>query len=561
MPGSSSSAATLFAIKQGPWRFCCFLALVLIAELSWLTIQFDAGQLASALHFQNPGSAGSESGRWLRAGMAKIRYVPKLAFLMVLASLLFRVNHLGGVLAPLAERASAHRWRWLYLSAHLFTFNAYFWVTVQLWEPGASLGPSLGGWLVVRTGLGFLSLGLLGLSFLPLDGWFILAKVIGRGWLWGAVVAVLAGSAGWWTTTLWQSLSYSTLWAARALLQTIFADTVCEPAAFIVGTSSFSVQILPACSGYEGIGLVWAFLAGYLGWYRREFRWPGALLLFPLGTVLIWFANAVRIASLVAVGTCLSPEVAINGFHSQAGWLGFLTVTLGLVLCSRRFRWFDARETTAEPANSQNLTAALLLPFLVLLAVGMVTGAFSSGFDFGYPLRVLGVGVVLWWYRRQYTGLGWTWSWEAVGVGVAVFVLWLGLEQILPSSNESPLAAGLAALPKVWAVAWLGFRVVGSVVAIPLAEELAFRGYVTRRLIQADIAGVEPVRFSWVSFLGSSILFGALHGRWLAGTLAGMVYALVLYRRKSLGECVMAHGVTNGLIAVYVLLTESWYLW
>ena len=35
-------------------------------------------------------------------------------------------------------------------------------------------------------------------------------------------------------------------------------------------------------------------------------------------------------------------------------------------------------------------------------------------------------------------------------------------------------------------------------------------------------------RFSWWSFLVSSACFGLLHGRWLAGVIAGMAYAVAL---------------------------------
>ena len=77
---------------------------------------------------------------------------------------------------------------------------------------------------------------------------------------------------------------------------------------------------------------------------------------------------------------------------------------------------------------------------------------------------------------------------------------------------------------------------VGSVVTVPLAEELAFRGYLTRRLMATEFQEIPLGRFTWFSFLISSALFGALHGRWLAGILAGMLYALALYRRKDLGE-------------------------
>jgi CAAX prenyl protease-like protein len=67
-------------------------------------------------------------------------------------------------------------------------------------------------------------------------------------------------------------------------------------------------------------------------------------------------------------------------------------------------------------------------------------------------------------------------------------------------------------------------RVLGSVITVPIAEELAFRGYVLRRLISSDFDNIS-LRFTWLSFLLPSFLFGALHGRWPAGTVAGMFYA------------------------------------
>jgi len=57
------------------------------------------------------------------------------------------------------------------------------------------------------------------------------------------------------------------------------------------------------------------------------------------------------------------------------------------------------------------------------------------------------------------------------------------------------------------------------------------------------------------------MLFGALHGRWLGGTLAGMAYALALYRRGEVVDAIVAHATTNALIAGFVLATGSWSLW
>jgi CAAX prenyl protease-like protein len=194
------------------------------------------------------------------------------------------------------------------------------------------------------------------------------------------------------------------------------------------------------------------------------------------------------------------------------------------------------------------------------MATSMVTSAFSSGFDMLYPLRVVAIAIVLYYYRKSYNGLGWKWSWQAPIIGIAVFIMWILLEPNVDSSKTA-LSQGLAELTSGSAAVWLIFRVFGSVITVPLAEELAFRGYLIRKLISKDFENVPLGQFTWLSFLLTSLLFGLLHERWFAGTLAGMGYALALYRRGQLGDAVIAHMTTNALIAIFVLTQERWSLW
>src|SRR5262249_13876141 len=154
------------------------------------------------------------------------------------------------------------------------------------------------------------------------------------------------------------------------------------------------------------------------------------------------------------------------------------------------------------------------------------------GFDRLYAVRVLAAAGALWYYRGEHADLRWSWSWAAPAIGAGVFAVWMALETAWSPGDSSPIAQGLARLGRGPAAAWLSFRVVGSVLVVPLVEELAFRGFLLRRLVAAEFTDVPPGRFTWPSFLISSVLFGILHGRWLAGTLAGLAYALALYRRR-----------------------------
>lgn len=89
---------------------------------------------------------------------------------------------------------------------------------------------------------------------------------------------------------------------------------------------------------------------------------------------------------------------------------------------------------------------------------------------------------------------------------------------------------------------------------------MAFRGFLNRRLIAAEFDKVPLNRFTWLSFILSSLAFGFLHSSWFAGSLAGMLYALVVYRRGRLGDAVLAHAVTNAMLAVVALVSGQWFL-
>ncbi len=375
----------------------------------------------------------------------------------------------------------------------------------------------------------------------------------------GATVCFASYSA----TALWYPLSDWTIAATRWTLGLIYNDVTYDPQFLMLGTDEFVVQIAPVCSGYEGIGLVAAALTFFLVLFRRELRFPQAILLLPIGIVTIWVCNVLRIATLVVIGTSISPDIALGGFHSQAGWIAFVAVTIALGVVALRSPFFSRRVSTQPAptaARPKGRTAAYLMPLLAMIAASMITGAFSSGFDPLYPVKIL-VGIAtLWCFARSYGRLAWPWSWLPVANGVLVLAIWMSLE---PFSHIYGLqiSEGLASLSAHWKMVWLFFRVFGSVIVVPIAEELAFRGYLLRRITNVDFETITYRQASWLAVVASSVLFGLLHGRWIAGSLAGLFYALAARRRNMLSDAIVAHGITNGLIAGYVLLTDSWQFW
>ena len=59
-----------------------------------------------------------------------------------------------------------------------------------------------------------------------------------------------------------------------------------------------------------------------------------------------------------------------------------------------------------------------------------------------------------------------------------------------------------------------------------------------------------------------AILFAIEHGPyWDVGLIAGVAYNCWCMRTRSLADCMLAHAVTNALLAGYVLLFGQWQYW
>jgi uncharacterized protein len=103
-------------------------------------------------------------------------------------------------------------------------------------------------------------------------------------------------------------------------------------------------------------------------------------------------------------------------------------------------------------------------------------------------------------------------------------------------------------------------RLVGAVLVVPIAEEFFWRGFLIRWLVRSDFQTVAPGTFTWISFLITSGLFAAEHAQWLV-LMAGIAYNLLWYRTRSLKACILAHGITNLGLGVWVLATAQWNFW
>ncbi len=344
-----------------------------------------------------------------------------------------------------------------------------------------------------------------------------------------------------------------TLYLVGEGLQLVRDDIRVDFEEFIVGAPHFAIRIAPNCAGFEGIGLSLVFVAAYLGVFRRELRFPQALLLPLLAALTAWSANVLRLGSLILLGIAGWPELAVNGFHSIAGTATFCAVALGTVAISRRWRFFSvSRDATGdeEEVLERDGTAAYLLPFLLAMAVGMVAGVFGGAPVVWEPLRIAAVALALFYFRRELAFGPRRDLWLAALAAVICAAGWLGLAALAEPGSSRELEVPEAGL------ASFGFllRLASYVLLVPVVEELAFRGYLMRRLSHADWGSLPPRQSTMVAWLLSSLVFGLLHPHWVGAALAGALYGLVYLRSGSLIAAIVAHALTNALLALYALV-------
>jgi exosortase E/protease (VPEID-CTERM system) len=393
----------------------------------------------------------------------------------------------------------------------------------------------------------------------PLKGWAAALRQTGALPLYALLPAAGAMLAFKISQSLWGPAAALTFRLVHGLLRPLIPSLHADPATLTLITDRFAVQVSEVCSGLEGVGLMLAFCAAWLWYFRREYNFPRALIIVPIALLGIFLLNSIRIAALVLIGNAGYVRTATIGFHSQAGWIAFNLAALAVAYLTKHSRWMN-RQTLAPGAVAPDATAAYLVPLLAILAAGMLSRAVSAGFDLWYSLRMVCALVALWAYRRSYGNVDRGFSWRGVVTGAAVFGVWAACAHFI--SLPAAMPDGLAHLPAPARAAWIACRAATAIIVVPIAEELAYRGWLMRRIEAADFDSIPVGSVGWPAIAISAVAFGVMHGSlWFAGILAGLAYGAVAVRTGKIGECVAAHATTNALVAVQVLLFGQWQLW
>jgi len=162
-------------------------------------------------------------------------------------------------------------------------------------------------------------------------------------------------------------------------------------------------------------------------------------------------------------------------------------------------------------------------------------------------------------------------NWGAsVLVGVAIFILWIAPDLLFVQYrsfflfDNSVVGTARSSLTEAARhdVPVLFLRTLRAVAIVPIVEELFWRGWLMRWVINNDFERVPLGAYSALSFWAVALLFASEHGPyWDVGLVAGILFNWWMIRTKSLGDLILAHAVANACLSGYVIAAGKWEYW
>lgn len=182
---------------------------------------------------------------------------------------------------------------------------------------------------------------------------------------------------------------------------------------------------------------------------------------------------------------------------------------------------------------------------------------------------LLGMAAVLTLIARPALDFRLTAAPTSIALGLAVFALWIAPDLLFPgyrthwllsNSLTGTVAPGLAEPDRSPVI--LILRTLRASLIVPIVEELFWRAWLMRWLIEPNFIKIPLGTYAPQAFWIVAIMFAAEHGPfWDVGLAAGILYNWWMVRTKSLGDLILAHAVTNACLSAYVVAAGKWEYW
>lgn len=257
----------------------------------------------------------------------------------------------------------------------------------------------------------------------------------------------------------------------------------------------------------------------------------------------------------------------------------------------------DAPETVPSTRGHDGDAAAwpFVLPMAVFLALVLFGAADERLHPWAYAARTLLVGgLLIWLWPRMRRDVQWTHLSLGAVIGIIGVIQWIGVDKLLqavrnqfsadwklagfwnllvsgtgPGDGYNPVEQIHEPAGTIAFIAFLLVRTLGPVLVVPVVEELFWRNWLWRSIAAPRnwrLAAIgEPDR---LAIIVTCVAFSLVHPQRLVSIVWAALLAWLLIRTRSLGACIVAHAVTNLLLAVYVLVaalvmgwTSEWYFW
>jgi CAAX prenyl protease-like protein len=194
-------------------------------------------------------------------------------------------------------------------------------------------------------------------------------------------------------------------------------------------------------------------------------------------------------------------------------------------------------------------------------------GPSPSWYPLAYTAKLVVVISLAWWYRATWPDFQPHPTRRAVGLafvtGLLVWAIWIGLDGHYPMFPwlGTRVAFDASTLAPFARSAFIVVRMLGLVLVVPLIEELFWRSFLMRWLIDPDFFKVPIGRVTPMAALTTSALFALVHPEWLPALLTGLLWAWLLWRTRSLSACFLSHATANLALGIYVITTGQWKFW
>jgi CAAX prenyl protease-like protein len=234
------------------------------------------------------------------------------------------------------------------------------------------------------------------------------------------------------------------------------------------------------------------------------------------------------------------------------------------------------RPIPAPPADSPGALPArypslpYILPFAVLIGFLGIRHWLAIPDRIDLPLRVVVLAAVLLVFSRRVISLRTSSPVLSIALGIAVFAIWIGPDLLFPGYRQhwlfqnqvmGTLNSSIAEDVRHNAL-FLVFRVIRAVLLVPIIEELFWRAWLMRWLIDQRFERIPLGAWSAAAFWITALLFASEHGPyWEVGLVTGVIYNWWMIRTKRLGDCILAHAVTNACLSAYVIGSGQWQYW